>query len=118
MKITRSGQISNSFEESLKKLAEEKKQVTAAERITPEEAEIWTSIADKLKKASALVDEAHLDMIMKLNVTEGNALARLDDVRNDLSGLPYLFSVQHEWTGGDSKNPQNHVPTKPHIARP
>lgn len=85
--------------------------------LTPEQAELWLDMSRKLRQASELLSEVEVTLVLKLGITEGNAVERLSAADEALSGLSYMFYPQSEWTGGDSTNPKNFKMVEPHICR-
>ena len=86
-------------------------------QLTDKQAQAWRDIADKLRRASGLVNDAHADLLINLGPDNQKALERIRQAQDSLSGLGYLFTPQNYWSGGPSDNPDNFKPYTPHIAR-
>ena len=78
--------------------------------------QLWRECADKLRQASSLLDDVDLTLCLELDAPS-NAVDRLRTAIDTLSGLPYLFTPQTQWTGGDSSDPSNFKTVPPHIVR-
>jgi hypothetical protein len=86
-------------------------------KLSVSQAEHWSGVAKKLQQVSALIEECRLDLLLKLNITEGRPLEAIDRIADAVNGQSYMFTPQTEWTGGDSSDPKNFKVNLPHIAK-
>lgn len=77
----------------------------------------WFAIASKLDKISVLIHDCEAILMLELGIVEGKAFERIKDIIEAAGGQGYMFHPQIEWTGGDSMDGRNFIPTLPHIAK-
>lgn len=76
----------------------------------------WSTIADKLDKASKLVNDCMMILMLDLAVFKGRPYQALEEAQESLNGLAYQFTPQSEWTGGPPEA-NNYKIRLPHIAK-
>ena len=77
----------------------------------------WSIIAGKLRQISELIGDCEVILMLDLKIVEGKAFERIQDIIEAVNGQAYMFSPQSLWTGGDSMDGRNFIPTLPHIAK-
>ena len=85
--------------------------------ITTEQADSWHRIATMFRTATESLEQARLELLTQLEVTEGRPLQEIERGLNALSGNAYMFTPQSEWLGGDSSDPKNFKFRPPHITK-